>query len=40
MISRGRMAQVDPLRAIHTSPRVHMRQQTSLLCDAAYMSPV
>ena len=29
------VAQVDPSRTIHTSPRVYMRQQTCLLCDTA-----
>ena len=32
------VAQVDTSRAIRTSPRVQMRQQTCLLCDAADMS--
>ena len=27
------VAQVGPSRAIHAGPRVHMRQQTCLLCD-------
>ena len=35
-----KVAQVDPSRAIHTSPRVHMRQQTCLPCDTADMSAV